>query len=135
MEESNQNKCLHNNDKRERVGTYTTVEIQEAIKHGYTIVMIYDILDYKKQKKYDPANGTHGHFSKYITNFDKLKCQSSGFPKELQLEREKETYLKDLSHFDGVKLDKSEISDDAGVRTIAKYLCNSLWGYFVTRKW
>ena len=135
MEESNQNKCLHNNDKREWVGTYTTVEIQEAIKHGYTIVMIYDIWDYKKNKKYDPANGTHGFFSKYITNFYKLKCQSSGFPKELQSEREKETYLKDLSHFDGVKLDKSEISDDAGVRTIAKYLCNSLWGYFVTRKW
>ena len=51
MEESNQNKCLHNNDKREWVGTYTTVEIQEAIKHGYTIVMIYDIWDYKKKQK------------------------------------------------------------------------------------
>ena len=45
MEESNQNKCLHNNDKREWVGTYTTVELQEALKHEYTIVMIYDIWD------------------------------------------------------------------------------------------
>ena len=32
VEESNQNKCLHNNDKREWVGTYTTVELQEALK-------------------------------------------------------------------------------------------------------
>ena len=130
MELQQSEKCMHDNDERGWVGTYTTIELQEALKQNYTIVTIYEVWDYDKTTKYNPETKKHGLFSEYITNFYKLKCKSSGFPKQLQSESEKDKYLNDLLEFDGVKLDKSEISDDIGVRTIAKYLCNSLWGYF-----
>ncbi len=62
--------CVHSNEERMLDGTWCTLEIQEAVKHGYIIIDIFEI--YHWEQSSDEL------FKGYINNFLKIKQESSG---------------------------------------------------------
>ena len=102
-------------------GTWTSIEIQTAIKQGYVIKEVYEIYNYTHREKI---------FDKYVNTFMKLKQESSGIPKNcydaegnVNNEKLKEYTAEYLKH-EGVELDVSKISYNPGQRTVIKALLN-----------
>lgn len=62
--------CSHSLEERMLEGTWCSLEIQEAIKHGYKIIDIFEI--YHWEESSDEL------FKGYINNFLKIKQESSG---------------------------------------------------------
>jgi hypothetical protein len=53
-------------------GTWASIEIQTALKHGYVVKEVYEIYHYANREKI---------FDTYVNTFMKLKQESSGIPK------------------------------------------------------
>ena len=65
--------CIHNEDERSLIGTWTTIEVNKAIEYGYRMCEIYEIYHFSRQEKF---------FSEYVNCFLKIKQEASGFPPE-----------------------------------------------------
>ncbi|XP_074596429.1 uncharacterized protein LOC141857628 [Brevipalpus obovatus] len=112
--------CAHNEKDRSLVGTWTTVELQAALVHGYRILDIFEVLHYKESSS--------TIFSGYIDKFLKIKHESSGWPQWCTDEGSKERFIQDVMDREDIKLDESNIMKNPALRFIAKLLLNSLWG-------
>ncbi len=69
-------------------------------------------------------------FTSYINSALKLKLDSSGFPKNVQSEEEKDAYIRKYFEVEGIQLDKDKIKKNPGLRTLSKLFLNCLWGFF-----
>ena len=115
-------KCTHPNHMRCINGMWTSIEIQEALKAGYTIDKLYEVYHYDKQSS--------ELFKEYIRKWIKMKQENSGWPKYcMNNDEEKMKYLSSWFRL-GVILDASQIRENPGMRTIAKLMLNTLWGKF-----
>ena len=123
-------KCTHNDEERCLDGTWITLEIQQALKQGYKILKIYEIWHYEESSIYDKDSKTGGLFSSYINMFLKVKQESSGYPKNVVSDKEKDKYIQDYYDNEGILLEKSKIKLNEGMRAISKLLLNSHWGRF-----
>jgi hypothetical protein len=56
----------------------------------------------------------------------KLKEESSGYPSCVQTEADKDKYIEDYRHAEGIALDKASISKNAVQNTLAKLKLNSM---------
>ncbi|CAB3977643.1 DNA polymerase [Paramuricea clavata] len=117
--------CTHNEEERVLYGTWTSIEIHVALKHGYMVKEVYEVYNYKQREKI---------FDTYVNTFMKLKQESSGLPKNCydihgNVDEEKvNKYVGEYFRHEGVQLDASKISYNPGQRTVMKALLNSLWG-------
>lgn len=127
-----QNDCPHEDIKDRMInGTWVSHEIQYAVKHGYTILEIFEIWQYKSEC-YDSIEKKGGLFSSYIDSFLKIKQESSGFPQSIHEDDDeaKERYISEYELHEGIKLDKNKIEKNPGLRTISKLALNSIFGKF-----
>jgi hypothetical protein len=122
--------CNHSENDRAFTGTWTTVEIKEAIKQGYKVLKIYEVLHYKETSQNDPITRTGGIFTTYINLFLKMKTEASGYPNGCTTEILKDKYINDFLLVEGILLDKTNIKLNEGMRAIAKLMLNSFWGRF-----
>ena len=61
--------CDHKLDnERAFEGTYVSLELYEAVKHGYQILQIYEVWHYEQNIQYDKNNKTGGLFTDYQNN-------------------------------------------------------------------
>ena len=127
---SQQAGCDHTDEERALIGSWCTPEVQEAVDRGYRILKIYEVWDFKTSSKYNATTREHGLFSKYVDTFFKLKLQYSGWPPGCETETGKDAFIEKILRTEGVKLEKSEIRKNSGLRTMAKLLLNSFWGKF-----
>jgi len=127
---SKQKKCNHNDNDRSFTGTWTTVEVTEAINQGYKILEIYEVLHYEQTEKYDPITKSGGLFTSYINKFLKMKTEASGYPPGVTTDALKNKYINDYLLVEGIQLDKEKIELNEGMRAIAKLMLNSFWGRF-----
>ncbi|CAB3977958.1 DNA polymerase [Paramuricea clavata] len=117
--------CTHDEEERVLYGTWTSIEIQEALKHGYRVKEVYEVYNYRQREKI---------FDTYVNTFMKLKQESSGLPKNCyedqgNVDKKKvNEYVQEYFNHEGVQLDASKISYNPGQRTVMKALLNSLWG-------
>jgi hypothetical protein len=77
---------------------------------------------------FDKGSNSGGLFAEYVDMFLKLKQESSGYPSWVQSEADKDRYIEDNRHAEGITLDKASISKNAGQRTVAKLKLYSMWG-------
>lgn len=64
--------CHHNDDERALVGSWSSPELQEAVRKEYRILKIYERWHFSE---------TSFHlFSEYVNTFLKIKQEASGFP-------------------------------------------------------
>ena len=116
-----QEKCQHSDDKREFIGTWTTDEVNKAIKKGYTVVNIYEVWHFKKS--------SHDLFKGYIKKFMKLKLESTKY----NFKNDKEELIFRNKVKKNLDIDLGELHENSGLRAIAKMCLNSLWGKFGQR--
>ena len=116
----NQNTCDHNDDERCLEGTFTTVELNLAVKMLYSIEEVYEIYDYKVTSDL--------LFKEYNKTWLKIKTQSSGFPTDCITDEMKDQFINDYKAREGIDLIPTEMEKNPGMRFISKLMLNSLYG-------
>ena len=114
--------CFHTQEQRKFVGTYTTFELQNAVRHGYKIIQLLELWDWSKEQR------SSNVFHKYIQMFFKMKIASEGYPVSVSSESEKQNFCKNVNAVNDLNLTIEEIKKNPGLKNTAKRLINSLWG-------
>jgi len=132
-------RCAHNlsrepcscaDPERDLVGTWTTIDLQDALRVGYVVIKVYEVYHFKETAKFDKTQSTPGLFSSYVDLFLKGKQEASGWPKQDMTEDEKAEYIAQYESVEGIRLDPENIEYNAGKRATNKLLLNSFWGKF-----
>ena len=113
--------CSHTEEERSFTNTWTSIELQEAVRVGYKIIKIYQVLDYEKST-------STSIFADYIQMWLKVKQEASGWPSWVKTEDDKIKYVRDYSTAENIELDPLSIEKNPGKRSIAKLMLNSFWG-------
>ena len=99
--------CIHNEDERSLIRTWTTIEVNKAVEYGYQMCEIYEIYHFSRQEKF---------FSEYVNCFLKIKQEASRFPTECYdstgalVDEKVDKYIKDYYYYnEGIQLDKENI--------------------------
>lgn len=127
MKDMNTDKCAHTPEERMIHGTYVADELRLAVRKGYVVRKIYEAWEYETTQ-YNKHTQEGGIFAKYIDTFLKIKTEASGFPQHCTTPREKKKFIRDFKSYEGITLDNDKILKNAGYRSLAKLLLNSLWG-------
>lgn len=115
--------CEHSEEQRALVGTWCTPELEEAIRHSYTIQKVYEIWHFSRQ--------SNNLFSSYVNIFLKIKQEASGWPSWVGNDPVKQQqYVSDYATNEGIQLDPNNIKKNPGKRSLAKLMLNSFWGKF-----
>lgn len=101
-----------------------TPELKVAIQHGYTVLRVH--WWYHFEKSFDL-------FKEYISTFIKDKIEASGMPKWIKSDEDWEVFAHELKTRVGVKIERGKMKKNAGKKSGAKILLNSLWGKFGER--
>ena len=124
-ENQNQFTCDHTIEERRMIGTWSTIELNYALKRGYRINKIIEVYNYTEK--------TRNIFSEYINLWLKFKQQSDGWPAWVKSEEDKMQYINNFEEREGVKLNIEEIEKNPALRFIAKLFLNTLWGKLAQR--
>lgn len=133
-----QEACHHTRDERKLVGCWVVDEVRAALQKGYQLLETYECWVYDEVTQYDPKNEDplceekQGLFASYVNANLKLKMEASGWPAQADTDEKRAAFVAAM-RASGVDLDPSKVKYNAGLRTIAKLLLNSLWGRLVMR--
>ena len=116
--------CPHSNDERCLTGTWCTPEVREAIARGYVTVKLHEVWHFP------PEQRRTGLFANYVNRWLKAKTESSGYPRWADTDEKKLEYRNAFLDREGIWLDCSLISKNAGRKATAKLMLNSFWGKF-----
>jgi len=128
--EESPNPCMCPDSLRDLVGTWATVEIESAIRVGYSVIKLYEVYHFKERAQFDEIMGNPGLFSPYVNLFLKGKQEASGWPSSDMSDEEKAEYIRQYEAVEGIRLDEANISYNPGKRATNKLLLNSFWGKF-----
>jgi hypothetical protein len=117
--------CHHTDEERALVGTFATPELEEALKHGYRIAEVYEILHWDKKSS--------EIFRPFVYQWLKIKQEASGYPSWADTDEKKQKYIDDYEKNQGIKLDPQNIKRDDIKREMAKRQLNSFYGKFAQR--
>lgn len=117
--------CRHSDGERMLHGTWTTVELQEALRNGYRLIKMDEVWHWKESSE--------DLFRSYIKHFQKAKQEADGYPEGCVTNEEKARYVRQYFELEGVQLDPAKIAKNPGRRAIAKTCLNSFWGKFGQR--
>ena len=123
----NQGNCTHSDEERCKVGTWVVNEVHKTVDKGYGLVDVFEFWEYTVTC-YNKNTNSGGLFAEYVSMFLKLKQESYGYPSWVQSEEDKEKYIEDNRHGEGIALDKASISENARQRTLATLKLNSMSG-------
>lgn len=82
---------------------------------------------------YDATTRQGGLFTGYINTFLQLKQEATGWPSECVDDEAKDRYLREYEETEGVVLEKHNIAQNPGLRSVAKLCLNSFWEKFGQR--
>ena len=116
----NQNPCTHTDEERAILGTWCHVELMKAIEKGYEVLKIHEVWHWDQI--------TDELFKDYVDTFLKIKQEASGYPKECVTDEQKQRYIDEYYQHEGIRLDPNKIEYNPGLRSLAKFALNSLWG-------
>ena len=117
--------CNHSDDERALVYIFCSAEIDKALELGYKMIELYAVLHYPDHEV--------GLFRSYVDMFLKIKQEKSGLPAGVETDEQIDEYIRDYEQNEGIRLEKTEIERNEGLRLIAKLMLNSLWGKLVQR--
>ena len=115
--------CEHSEADREITGTYTCIELQEAMKKGYKIKEIYEVWSYKATV-YNNQLKQGGIFAEYIDTFLKIKQATSGYPPSVKTDQDKIEFCKKFEEREGVPLAPDDVKPNPGLRSLSKLCLN-----------
>ena len=112
--------CECSDEERIIRGKWTSEEIKEALKLGYRIVKVYQMVHYEERDQ--------EMFSQYIKSFYVDKQEASGWPPDCKTEEQKIEFCNEFQRRMGVRLDPGKVQSNPGRRTIPKLGMNSGYG-------
>nr|CAD2192199.1 unnamed protein product [Meloidogyne enterolobii] len=118
-------RCPHNDEERGWVSTVTSIELEEALKVGYTVTRFYRALNYE--------NWDENLFKNYVAEFMAMKIHASGFPEGIEGKESEDKFIEECKEKFGIELQKEKMVPDKAMRYISKLMLNSLWGRFSLR--
>lgn len=110
-----------------KTGTWTTIEVIEAVEQGYKVLKIFEVWHFPHRSS--------TLFNGYVNKFLKLKQEAKGW-KDLGCTsaEEKAEFVRDYEVEQGIALDPEAIgSYNPGKYAIAKLCLNNLWGKYGQR--
>ena len=126
-------RCTCSKTERQLTGSWVTPELELAVETGYQIITVHEVYYFKSTSAntIDPFTGTKVNlFRDYVDMFLKIKVESSGFPRGVKTDSEKEKYITSYYENEGIQLDPALIEENPAKRNMAKILLNSLYGKF-----
>ena len=123
--------CKCSYQERLLTGTWTSLELKEALIVGYILDTIFQVYNYPETSGDPWSYGSV--FDQYIKIFMAIKAEASGYPPTVISEQEKDDYVENFRVVQGIKLNKNKIESNPPLRLIAKLYLNSVWGKFVQR--
>ncbi|XP_048252721.1 uncharacterized protein LOC125380975 [Haliotis rufescens] len=121
-----QETCSHTDEERAWVGTYATVEVQEAVREcDYEVLHIFEAWHFEEFAQYDKDSRQGGLFTDYVNNFFKLKQEASGPPEQCENLQE---YVQTIFDKEGVRLNEANVVKNPGLRMLGKACLNNFWG-------
>ncbi|KAL3084392.1 hypothetical protein niasHS_008166 [Heterodera schachtii] len=118
-------KCSHTDAQRSFTGSYTHIELERALEHGYKIDRLWRAWHYDEW--------SDQIFKDYVRLLIKLKIESSGFPEGVSSVVQKQRYADEYRRIYEVEIELENVKKNPGLRFIAKLMLNSLWGKFSMR--
>ncbi|XP_046399322.1 uncharacterized protein LOC124165837 [Ischnura elegans] len=125
--------CSHSERDRAITGTWVSAEVKMALSMGYNILEIHEAWHYSVNS-YDPVKKDGGLFTEYINCFLKMKQEASGWPSWCDTEEKKTQYLKTFKEKENIELNRENVKENTGMRSLAKLMLNSFWGKFGQRE-
>lgn len=117
--------CECSDEKRDWIGTFTSIELEVALDMGYEIKEMIEILHWTKTSK--------NIFVDYVNTFLRIKQEASGLPEHVQSHQEIEQYIELYERHENIKLNEGNIKKSSALRSLAKLMLNSLYGKFGQR--
>ena len=117
--------CIHTDEQRALTGTWCSPELDKAVELGYQVLYIYEVWHFDET--------CEGLFKDYVNTWLKIKQEASGWPKGVNTEEEKQSYIRKYFEKEGIQLEYDKIEKNPGLRTLAKMMLNSMWGKFGQR--
>ena len=117
--------CPHTDEERALTSTWCCQELEKAVELGYEVQYIYEVWHFKET--------CQGLFEDYVNTWLKIKQEASGWPKGVNTEEERQTYIRNYYEQEGIQLEYDKIEKNPGLRTLAKMMLNSMWGKFGQR--
>jgi len=115
--------CDHADEQRVLTGTWCSPELHKAVEMGYEIQYIYEVWQFNET--------CEGLFRDYVNTWLKIKQEASGWPSWVgDDESKRQQYLREYEEHEGIQLEYDKIEHNAGLRTLAKMMLNSMWGKF-----
>ncbi len=118
--------CMHADEERAITGCWVSIEVLKAIEKGYVVVNVDEVWHFPQRSE--------TLFCEYVKTFLQFKQESSGFPKDVVTDADKESYIRDYFEKEGIKLNVDKIELNPARRSIMKLVLNSLWGRFCLRE-
>lgn len=115
--------CKHSDVDRIFTGTWIIDEIRVALRQGYEILNIHEIIQFRVKA---------GLFKKFIDNYFTLKLYNSGYPTGYDRENINE-FIQDYFQKHSIQLDPEKFTDNPSKRAFCKLILNSCWGKFCER--
>ena len=119
----NQNPCTHSDEERAILGTWCHVELMKAIEKGYEVLKIHEVWHWEQT--------TDELFKDYVDTFLKIKQEANSYPKTCVTDEQKQHYIDQYYEHEGIHLDPNKIVYNPGLRALAKFALNSLWGTYI----
>ena len=126
-ETMNTEPCTCTSKERSWMATVHTNELQLALKHGYQLHRVIEILHYPPERtvKFNKETGQKSLFSDYIDCWLRLKQESSGFPDGCNSKLDREAYVERYKSEEGIDLRFDKIEKNPGLRFLSKAMLNS----------
>lgn len=71
-----------------------------------------------------------GLFASYVNKFLKAKQEASGWPSDVQTDKQKAEFIAEYARHEGIQLEQDNIAVNPGRKAVAKVMLNSFWGKF-----
>ena len=103
---------------------FTHSELNKALALGYVITEVFEAHHYEKWAHQGGAGDEAPLFAGYTNAFIKMKLESSGWPEQCQTVEEKQRFLDECLHQDGIALDPAELDKglNSALRQIAVHI-------------
>ena len=112
--------CTHAGTDRHLTDTWTIIEVAEALRCGYELVAVHEILAYERTERL---------FRDFYLPLARLKLEAEGWPREDMSPEEKEARVRDINdHMPGLDLSRERVRKNPAKRAFAKLASNAALG-------
>lgn len=123
-------RCRHAEHERSFVASFTHFELNLALARGYKVMDVYEVWHWPEGQWVSDAQN-NGLFSDYMSEFLRMKIESSGWPDTVTDEALRAEYVEKCFRDNGIRISEDAVALNPSKRYISKLLVRLLKSIFV----